>query len=198
MHVVFLKKNVVYIRIELGGKAMTYIFIGYILVFFHIKINGFDLLANFVGYFLIYKGTDILSIKSTKFNIAKKWAFVMSILSFMSSFARFFRDIAYHPIWLGIGTVTVVLFLYILYQIDKGLIEMEESENIVLGAGKLLTIWKVQVVTQVLSTVLSFIQDKSMQIIVSVFTIGALIANIVFLIQFYSIKKIYEGVVAGK
>lgn len=177
---------------------MTYIFIGYILVFFHIKINGFDLLANFVGYFLIYKGTDILSIKSIYFNSAKKWAFVMTILSFMSSFARFLRDSAYHPIWIGIGTVTVVLFLDILYQIDKGLIEMEESENIALGAGKLLTIWKIQAVTQVLSTVLSFIQDKNIQIIVSVFMIGALIANVAFLIQFYSIKKIYEGVVAGK
>ena len=59
-------------------------------------------------------------------------------------------------------------------------------KNIALEARKLLTIWKVQVVTQVLSTVLSFIQDKSIQIIVSVFMIGSLIANIVFLIQFYS------------
>lgn len=177
---------------------MTYIFIGYILVFFHIKINGFDLLANFIGYFLICKGADILSVKSINFKSAKKWAFVMIILSFISSFARFLRDIAYHPIWIGLGTVTVVMFLYILYQIDKGLIEIEECENIALGARKLLTIWKLQVVTQVLSTVLSFIQDKSIQIIVSVFTIGALIANIVFLIQFYSIKKKYEDGVAGK
>ena len=91
---------------------MTHIFIGYILVFFHIKINGFDLLANFVGYFLIYKGTDILSVKSINFKSAKKWAFIMIILSFISSFARFLRDIAYHPIWIGVGTVTVVLFLH--------------------------------------------------------------------------------------
>lgn len=172
---------------------MSNIFIGYIFVFFHLKINGFDLLPDFIGYILIYRGLCKLTVETAIFEKAKPATIGMGILSFMSLIVG--GTINYNSlIWSVINLLATLVSIYILYIINTGIYEIEQTRNIPLNSEKLFEIWKIQSVLSIGCTVLAWIPNTIIAVIAVLLTLAAIIANIVFLVNLNNTKKIFESV----
>ena len=168
---------------------MIFIFIGYILIFFHIRIMGIDILPNFVGYFLIYLGLRELTGRSPRFETAK----TLSLILLAATVVINVFSIAGYSFNTAVLTVAnlalVVVSLWLMYLINKGLGDIETGENVALNSQKLLKIWKFQVAATVLATVFSIFPTQITAIIALVFAVAAVVVNILFLINLYKAKK---------
>lgn len=176
---------------------MLNIFVGYLFVFFYIKINGFDLLADFVGYALIYMGLCKLSVNTVNFEKAKPWTIGMSIVSFISCLGGLFGLDFGNPLFTILNLITTFISVYIMYLIDTGIREIEQNTNMDLNSEKLLLIWKVQATLSIGCTILSLIPGNIIVVIAACLTVAAFIANIVFLVYLYRVKKVLDENIQG-
>ena len=169
---------------------MLKLFIGYIFVFFHIQINGFDLLSNFIGYALIYFGlcefSDIVN-----FQKAKPWTIGMAIATCIGNLTGLF---AYNNVLLIVlNLITVFVSIYIIYLIDTGILEIEQNINTELNSEKLFVVWKFQAILTIGSSVLSLVQNEIIALFTNICALSAIIANIIFLVYIYGVKKVLEN-----
>lgn len=173
---------------------MTYIFWGYIFVFFHLKINGFDLLADVIGWALIAAGLSGLADKSEHFSKAKPWAIGLAIYTGIVSVGQLMGMNFDGAVFGIVGIIGLCINLYISNSIVCGVHDLEQTSALDLGAPKLAEIWKIMAALNVVGVILFRIPNEAILMIAAVVSIGALIANIVFLVRFYRAKKVYESI----
>lgn len=165
---------------------MLKIFIGYIFVFFDINIFGFDILANFIGYILIYMGLCKFS-NVVSFKKAKPWVIVMTVVSLIESICKL---LGYDSVILFL-MIFILVSLYIMYLIDIGIREIEQDTGIDLYSQALLFILKFQAIFTIGSTLLLvFGFDETLTL---VFSVLAVIANIIFFVYLYKAKKVLDA-----
>lgn len=179
-------------------NTMIYIFIGYLFIFFQIttsiNISGVPVLPNIIGNIFIIVGINKLSDRSSNISKAKSWTIVILIYSLLI-YVGFVVGMDFSSLpFLILNLITVFVKLYILYLIDIGIHEIEQTQNIILGSKRLLQIWKVQFLTWTICSLVSLDCVGSLKYVTSIFTYTAFIINIVFLINFYKAKKIYDSV----
>lgn len=83
--------------------------------------------------------------------------------------------------------------MYISYSIVCGVRDFELTSSLDLGTAQIAEIWKSMAVLNVAGVILFRIPNEVILMIAAVVSVGALIANIVFLVRFYRAKKVYES-----
>lgn len=167
---------------------MINLFIGYIFIFFHIKINGIDLLADFIGYILIYRGLCSLSDEAEAFRKAKPWTLAMVIVEIIRFADNFIGILPSSTGLIILNSITMIVSLYIIYLIYRGIYETEQKNGVELNSGKILTVWKFQAVFTIAGVALAWIV-----LLASLSALAGMITNIVFLVYLYKASKIYEN-----
>ncbi len=174
---------------------MKKIFIGYLFIMFHLTINGLDLLADFVGYLLIYQGLSELSVKSASMTKGKPWAMgltVYGIAVLLAQLYTLFTGEEFNSSTISVLTLfATIANLYVNYCIVIGVRELEEYDHLELGSKVLLQLWKMQLVLQVVLSVLAFVALYAYQLLL-VLSIIALVVNIVYLYYFYKAMDAYS------
>lgn len=181
---------------------MTYIFFGWLLVFIHFRINGFDILPDFAGYGLIFAGVDRLSARSNYFNKARIFSVLMGIVSFgelfhLQSFT-IESELFFRLFLISAAAFSLLVPLYLMYLITKGVAELEWDIAAYLGADTLMHVWKVNALVTlllcamgVLSVILLSIL-AGIQVLAAVMMVCVLLVNIAWVICFYGCKKRYD------
>jgi len=170
---------------------MTYIFWGYILVFFNFKINGFDLLSNFLGYIFIFIG--LAKLEGIHFKKAKAFAVFMAINSLLFTIGGLAGASFEVGLFATYNLFTVGIWIYISYLIVLGIKDLEFITGKQIGFKKLFTIWKIQVILQVITRLFVFTQNEILLLIASIFAIILIAMNVIFLVYFYKAKTIYQS-----
>ena len=107
---------------------MGSIFAGLLFVFLHFRINGFDLLPDFVGYLLIWRG--MRSVQESEWWQNNRSAIAMCVISGIMLFAGGAAGRV-------LGLAAMALQLMVLYDIARGVRELEEYTGCDLRAGEL-------------------------------------------------------------
>ncbi|WP_304508574.1 hypothetical protein [Anaerotignum sp.] len=167
---------------------MQLLFTGMIFIFidFSININTavIGLIPDFVGYIFIYKGLLELTQESPHFQqalpLSKIMIAVMSVLYAMDvlSITTTSRFLA-----IPLGMITTALALYTIYQIVRGVLDIEISKKIDLFGENLFFTWKMWAVFTALSTIPVLIPGLSV-----IFGLLSLIMAIILLGTFYKTK----------
>ena len=172
---------------------MTFIFWGYFLIFFHLRINGFDLLPDFLGWALIAAGLNGLADKSEHFKQAKPWAAGLAVYTGIITAGQLFGMNFIGLVFIVINIIVFCVNLYISYSVACGVGDWERSTGQELGAGKLMEVWKVMAVLNIASSVLIRIPSEMILILAVILSVAALVANVVFLMRIYKVKKAYDN-----
>jgi len=144
---------------------------------------------NFIGYILIIKGVDQLISESDNFFKVRPFVQGMAIYSGIV----FIMDLLGITASLGeiailIGIISMVVSLYIIYNIIAGVKDIETNHGIVLNGNELYSLWKAMAVLQVISYITLIIP-----FFVMVALLANLVLNIVFLVKFYGSANLYEN-----
>ena len=186
---------------------MKNIFIGYLLIFFTFNLNGLDILPDFGGYILIFNGVSKLVSKSKYFEKVKMPSIIMAMYSFIlwtGAFSEFdiigsgysnsdwifTLDINYILLKI-IDIVVMCITLSVMYNIIRGIEEIEKSESVELGSDNLMTTWKWNVITR---AILWIVSETPLGIIAVIILIIAFIANVAFLVYLNKAKQEYEKI----
>lgn len=167
---------------------MQLLFTGMILIFldFTININTavIGLIPDFVGFIFIYKGLLELTEESPHFQqvlpLSKIMIVVMSVFYAMDLLSITTTS---QFLTVPLGMITTAITLYIIYQIVRGVLDIETAKNIDLFGEKLFFIWKMWAVFTALSTIMILVPVLSI-----VFVLVSLIMAIIFLVTFYKSK----------
>ena len=182
---------------------MTYIFAGWLLVLIHFRINGFDILPDFIGYGLIFAGVDRLSARSNYFHKARIFALLMCAVSF-GELLHLETVVTEHEslfmaVLMAVSALLMLVPLYLMYLITKGVAELEWDMGVHLGADKLMLVWKINATVTLLLSVMIVLSVTllnilaGIQVLAAVLMIGVLIVNIAWVICFYGCKKQYDA-----
>ncbi|MCI9484894.1 MAG: hypothetical protein HFH27_10620 [Clostridiaceae bacterium] len=184
---------------------MRLVFIGLILSFLDVSwnLNGYilNLLPDFVGYWLIVEGLRRLAPQSGCFSKAMLPAHAMVV---WSGFC-FVHDLLGGPLKGGsifetakglFGFGAAVLSVYILYQIARGMMEIEmQLGSGEMRTGRLLAAWQYLAVAALLSAALGPFAPGAMlpSAACIVLLLAWLAANVCYLVFYHTAWKVYEG-----
>lgn len=171
---------------------MRNIFIGFLLVFLNLSFNIGDciigIVPNFIGYIFILKGID--EFKNDNQFIYKMRNFAIGMIIYTSII--YALDLFTISVKLGLlgntlKLVSTIVCYYILYNIIKGIREIESLHNIDIQGETLRSKWDIMVFSQIASVVF-----VSIPIILIVLIIISLITAIMFFVAFNTTTKLYE------
>lgn len=172
---------------------MKHIFIAYLLIFLDIDLNfgsvTIGLLPDFVGYIFMVKGLAQLAAESAYFEKVRTFAAGMAVYTGIL-YALDLLGISVELGWITVilGTIALVISLYISYVIILGIEEIEQRRAADLYSRRLRSTWNVMAVTQILSYAALFAPALALICI-----IVSCICSIAYLVAFYQTKKAYEG-----
>ncbi len=170
---------------------MRKIFIGFLLIFLDFNLTfgncTLGLLPDFVGYILLMRGLDELVSENPRFKKIRPWALGMAIYTGILYAADIFGlSTNAEIIAFILGLASIVISLYISYNITAAVQEMETAYMRDLNAKPLMSAWTVLAVLDILTYALLLIPVLNLFCI-----IGAVVAGIVFLVQFNRTKNRY-------
>lgn len=202
---------------------MLKIFIGLLIVFLNLEIGGFDISADFIGLVFIYLGLneypDIISFRKAKPITIVLFAedLILSALNLaLTLFPEAVSKIAEKTnltILAAMAIPVVIVYIYQLYCITKGIGELEEKTGLDLNYQKLFGLWKknrtLMLISSIISTIsmvfaiLGWIPDQidsydtelltlaysAISVITVIFVIMLLVVEIKQLICIYKAKK---------
>ena len=115
------------------------------------------LLPDFVGWFLLMKGMEELAGENRHFDHGRHWAFGLMLLSVILYVADLLKlsSGATVMLWL-VGLLYFGVGMYTLYQMIRGIRQMEADRNWDLQGGKLKDLWMIQTVMGAISHLLSW------------------------------------------
>lgn len=182
---------------------MIYIFAGWLLVLIYFRINGFDILPDFIGYGLIFAGVDRLSARSDYFHKARIFALLMCAVSFgellhLETVATD-HGLLFMVLLIAVSALRILVPLYLMYLITKGVAELEWDMGAHLGAYRLMQAWKINAIATSLLCILTvlltgiFHIDSGMIFLMTVLMVCILLVNIAWVICFYGCKKRYDA-----
>ncbi|MBQ6932190.1 MAG: hypothetical protein IJN38_08690 [Clostridia bacterium] len=146
---------------------MLKIFIGLLIVFLNLEIGGFDISADFIGLVFIYLGLneypDIVSFRKAKPITIVLFAedLILSALNLaLTLFPEAVSKIAEKTnltILAAMAIPVVIVYIYQLYCITKGIGELEEKTGLDLNYQKLFGLWKKNRTLMLISSIISTI-----------------------------------------
>ncbi len=146
---------------------MLKIFIGLLIVFLNLEIGGFDISADFIGLVFIYLGLneypDIVSFRKAKPITIVLFAedIILSALNLtLTLFPEAVSKIAEKTnltILAAMAIPVVIVYIYQLYYITKGIGELEEKTGLDLNYQKLFGLWKKNRTLMLISSIISTI-----------------------------------------
>lgn len=170
---------------------MKNIFCGLIFILLDLKItignSVIGLMPDFIGYIFIYKGLSQMATESLHFFRVKPFAIIMAIWSVMTYATDLLGANATYA-GVEIGILNEAIILYTEYEIIKGIQEMESRYNKNLNGNKLMPLWIVLLVSVIASYALLIIPPIALLAILTL-----LVVKIVFLVSFYTAKRLYEA-----
>ena len=170
---------------------MNRLVLGMLFVFLDIPLElgsaTLELLPDFVGYLLMMKGLRELSVESTVFQRGETVALVMAVIHGVHWLMDFFAASVQAELyaWL-VGLVVTVLDLVLTYWVVKGVEDMERRYHWVLQAGKLRSMWLVQLVLTILCTLLNWLP-----LVGTVCVIASFVVAVCFLVAMNDTRKRY-------
>ena len=170
---------------------MTAVFAGLVFISLNIPVHGVDVLPDLAGYLLIAGGAVRLSDKSSKFRTAVFPAAALAVCGAVLQLGRMpeilsdGRGFAVFIWVMGLGDIIVR------YLLTAGVRDMERKQNMQLGAGRLIRIWKYQaaMLAIMLLLILPPLSSMEMQRQLRLPLIVSGIASLVFLVCFYQTAK---------
>ncbi len=174
---------------------MKKIFTGFILIFLDFNLNignaQIGLIPDFIGYIVMINGLVQMGDESPLFMKVKPLASGMAVYTGI----LYFLDLVGISVSLGavyyiLAIASVVISLYISYNIVMGVIEMEEKYNRPLNGSKLKSTWTILAVFNIL-TFISLI----IPVLAIVCIVVTIIVGICFLVSFNTSKNMYYDMV---
>ena len=166
------------------------IFIGMIFLFldFNLDFNGsrIGLLPDFIGYIFILRGLNELAGFSSCFVKVMPHVKVMAVYAAVIYAMSLFGVYIDASLGLLLGFVTMLLALFISYNIVMGVKDIEADSGQSLNSGQLYSAWRLLAIFQVLTFVLLYIQTLTTLCILAV-----LIAQIYYLYVFNITKRLF-------
>ena len=138
---------------------MKSIFISLFFIFLDFSINfgnmRIGLLPTFVGYLLLYRGLKTIYTESPHFAKMQPFSMGMAVYNGL----LYILDFLGMSLWLGyigvfLSFVSMVLGLYILYEVIQGVMEMERTNEVDFYGERLKTTWTVLLIGQFTTFVL--------------------------------------------
>lgn len=170
---------------------MNRLVLGMLFVFLDIPLElgsaTAELLPDFVGYLLMMKGLQELALDSTVFQRGETVALVMAVIHGIHWLMDFFAASVQAELyaWL-VGLVVTVLDLVLTYWVVKGVEDMERRYHWVLQAGKLRSMWLVQLVLTILCALLNWLP-----LVGTVCVIASFVVAVCFLVSMNDTRKRY-------
>ena len=166
---------------------MGKIFAGLLFMFLHFRINGFDLLPDFVGYVLIWQGMKSVP-ECTSWQ--KSWAAVAAVAS-VAIFGVSLVGIRF-PGMLGSGVslVMTALQLAVVFDIVRGLEELEQLSGADLQAVWLRKVWYIILIGTAAGYAGSLLRSAG---IVSMASILAMVGIVCCLVGAYKAWRSYDA-----
>jgi hypothetical protein len=170
---------------------MTYIFIGYILTSFEITANNVSLLPDFLGYVLIALGANQLKEESIFFGRMIPLSIGMAIYTSIHFLAALLGwALPAGILMLVLAMVSLLVSLYISYNMIRGITEMEDNRGYDFSADKLMKWWMATVFLAVFNSIFGF---TGLEPLIMVGTVLSMVVNVMFLASLYSAKVLIEA-----
>jgi len=177
------------------SKKMKNIMTGFLFIFLDFSLNlgnsKIGLIPDFIGYIIMIKGLEEMAEESNFFIKIKPYVTGMAIYSGF----LYFMDLFGASVSLGIMTylftlTSIVVSLYISYNIVMGVIEMEGTYHTFLNGNTLKSTWQFLAIFNVLSFVSLLILVAAIFFILATFVVA-----ICFLVAFSNSKNRYYEIV---
>ncbi len=170
---------------------MKNIFIGLLFVFLNFDLNlgsmKISLMPDFVGYLLMIKGFDELAKESEFFEKVRPWSVFMAcytgvifVLDFLGG-SNLYQNFSFL-----LGIFNICISLFILYQIVKGVIDIEQKYGIILEGEKLKSLWTIMAILNILTYILLMFTIFTLLLLIIL-----LVVHIIFLVAFNNSKNLY-------
>jgi len=185
---------------------MNNIFLGFLLCFIQLNISFGELkimlLPDFIGYIFILRGAVKLLEESDYFIKVKSYIQILITYSLIRYGMEVFglNDLLSGFFSVGISVVFAVIELAMIYDMIKGVADIEEKYHGYLDSESLYSIWKVDVILTLATYVVIIIQKiaQIVPIIVIVLAIITFGINIYFLIILNQTRKQYSKLKEAK
>lgn len=170
---------------------MNRLVLGMLFVFLDIPLElgsaTLELLPDFVGYLLMMKGLRKLAQDSAVFQRGETVALVMAVIHGVHWLMDFFAASVQAELyaWL-VGLAVAVLDLVLTFWVVKGVADMERRYHWVLQAGKLRSMWLIQLVLTILCTLLNWLP-----LVGTVCVIASFVVAVCFLVAMNDTRKRY-------
>jgi len=147
-----------------------------------------DIIPDFLGFILIAIGMKAYASQSEYYRKMRPFVWGAAAVSAAVYIANMFGVIPLNTLPAVIITVILmVLYLITTYYIYRGIRELEQKQDHVLGAENLRRIWIVMVVSEALTLICYYLP-----VLILLQMIVSFAANVAFLVQIIRTKKILE------
>lgn len=163
---------------------MGKLFLGMIFIFINININNFDILPNFIGFFILASGVNELADQSEKFVMIKPYVLGLAIYGLIMAFFIFYGE---NIVSVILGIVYTVISIYSTYTIITAIMDMENKLNVNLETEKLMSSWKIMVISYVLALITKFIIPTLSFVLI----LANILFAILYLVSFNNTKNLY-------
>lgn len=171
---------------------MDKLFLGLLFLTVDIRIGlgnmTVDLLPNFAGYLLLGKGFEALQGAVPRFQPIKPWTTALAVYS-GALFGLDLLGISFESdlvMWL-LGLAAMAAGFYVSHVLVMGIGDLERSNAVDLGSGKLKTMWLYWVIFAIISYLIIWLP-----LVGTVATVASAILAIAFLLTFYKTKNAWE------
>lgn len=175
---------------------MRTIFYGFIFIYLNFQLNLGDssigLIPSFIGYWLMLKGLTDLSAESEHFVRLQPIAFGMGIFTLVL-YILDLLGIATDTVFPGLvlGLISIVMSIFITYNLVQGVREMEQGYGADLNGEQLQSRWIYLAVTLLAANLLFWMPFVNIAAV-----LAALVFIILFLAAFYRSMTFYEAIPA--
>lgn len=171
---------------------MKKMFIGFLFIFldFNLNLNALTigLIPDFIGYIFLIQGLNEMSDYGIRFSKARPFSVFMTIYSgILYALDLFGVSLSLGYFTTALGIISIIISLYISYQIVCGIREIEAVRAVYLNGKQLLTTWKILAIFQVVTYLALLVPALAIACLIVSF-----IFAIIFLVAFNTSKNLFE------
>lgn len=178
---------------------MDKILLGLIFIFFNLNLSfsfiitiNIDFLPDFVGYLLLYLGIKTFKNNSKHFKDIIPSTIILIVLSISIFIINFLMFNINEIIFFSLDIIMMLILIYILYKIIKGINVLEKIEERDYGTKLLYNTWKIFSIVVFIVSLTIFISDIYEKVLL-IATIIVILMMIIFLIVFNRTRMLYNS-----
>lgn len=185
---------------------MKLIFWGFLIIFldFSITLNGvgFDLLPDAVGYLLVFLGAGRMREESKAFSRMRPIALALTIVHFAALIVNPFGPLELTYGWMttlvaiAVNLLHVFLDLYLLWQVVRGVQDIETYYDCPLGGYKMRIAYFIILGLQIAATALLYLSTP-LYLMILLLSVAGFVVHIVFLVLLWRAAKTYDRLCSG-